>query len=307
LDRLGALDEFYLEQEAKKSGPSQSPKKMFQAFLDLKKKHGNKLISYLEEVRRMAISSMTSTDEYKRITSDRSKGKQEKRDNAKATRTNVVNPYQIRSDDYWGISLDIKKANYSVIRKFHPEIIGNTDTWANFISQFTDSEFLINSKIFRQEIMGKTNNKRIVNLQRQVVSEIVTLLEDNGISIDGPISNDEIITSSTRKDVIALAKRIRDLIDQTNYGDIWRIDVFYVRPIMLVQKRKFSPFIRRIMIDYYGSIDNGDNFVVDFKYVPKMYWFQIMKHYCRKPINNYDLTMSDDYGNFYVLPYPIVI
>jgi hypothetical protein len=61
------------------------------------------------------------------------------------------------------------------------------------------------------------------------------------------------------------------------------------------------------MIDYYGSIDNGDNFVVDFKYVPKMYWFQIMKHYCRKPINNYDLTMSDDYGNFYVLPYPIVI
>ena len=309
LDRLDALDEFYMEQECKKSGPNKSPKKMFQLFLDLKAQHDNKLLAYIEGVRSAAIQSMTGTDDYKRMTSDnRAKGKTERRsDEFKAGRTHVANPYQIRSDDYWGISLDIIKANYSILRKFHPEIIGNANTWDNFISQFTDSEFLINSKMFRQEIMGKTNSKKIAALQRQVVAEIVTLIGEDGITIDGPISNDEIITSSTKKDVVALARQIEALIDDTEYADIWRIDIFCVRPIMLVQKRKFSPFIRRTMIDNDGSLDDDGNFVVDFRYVPKMYWFQIMKQYCKKPLNEYDLTMSDDYGNFYVLPYPLMV
>lgn len=313
LDRLDALDEFYLEQECKKSGPDKSPKKMFQLFLDIKAQYDNKLMAYIEGVRNAAIQSITGTDEYKRMTSERmTRGKQEKRDTEKRdievkSRTHVVNPYQIRLDDYWGISLDIIKANYSVLKKFHPEVIGNTEQWSDFISQFTDSEFLINSKIFRQEIMGKTNNKRVSALQKQVVREIVTKLAENDIIMDGPISNDEIITSSNKGNVIDLARKIKTLIDETDYADIWRIDIFCVRPIMIVQKRKFSPFIRKTMIDNDGSIDDESNFVMDFRYVPKIYWFQIMKQYCKKPLNDYDLTMSDDYGNFYVLPYPLMV
>lgn len=66
--------------------------------------------------------------------------------------------YQPNHDRRWFISLDLKQSNFSVLKFFVSHILQNKDaihqTWEGFLSQFTNSEFLISSKPFRGIIFG---------------------------------------------------------------------------------------------------------------------------------------------------------
>lgn len=74
-----------------------------------------------------------------------------------------VSKHDIYRDPFLGhifVSLDMKKAGFSVLHAFDPEIFSGKDTYEDWLRMFTDLEVLLESKSLRQAILGNCNPKR---------------------------------------------------------------------------------------------------------------------------------------------------
>jgi hypothetical protein len=69
------------------------------------------------------------------------------------TKYSKQNLYIDQNNDRTFISLDMKKANFSALHYYSPEIFKNCSTWEDFVRTFTDSEHIIGSKYIRQVII----------------------------------------------------------------------------------------------------------------------------------------------------------
>ena len=101
------------------------------------------------------------------------------------------------------ISIDMKKANFSSLRYYDASIFDNADTWEDFISKFTDNEFIINSKSIREVIMGNCNSGRVTTYEKFITDQLLTLIIDAGIEPNNIVffSNDEIVVDVTDLDI----------------------------------------------------------------------------------------------------------
>lgn len=72
------------------------------------------------------------------------------------------------------LSIDMKKANFSALRHYNPEIVGNMETYEDFIGMFTDSEYMKQSKYIRQVIFGNQNPKRQVRYEQHLMDTLLT-------------------------------------------------------------------------------------------------------------------------------------
>lgn len=97
------------------------------------------------------------------------------------------------------ISIDMRKANFSSLNIFNSEIFDNKKSWEEFIEQFTDIETLINSKYFRQIILGNCNAKRQISYEEYIMSKVLKLVTDKSIDENKLVffSHDEIIFDVT--------------------------------------------------------------------------------------------------------------
>lgn len=97
------------------------------------------------------------------------------------------------------ISFDMKKANFSALRHYDPEIFHNADTWEAFIGRYTDSRHIIHSKYIRQVILGSCNPKRHITYEKYLMDIILTQLEQKGIPVEQVafFSNDEIVLDAS--------------------------------------------------------------------------------------------------------------
>lgn len=99
------------------------------------------------------------------------------------------------SSDKKYISIDIKKANWVVLKKYDPEFapeLGNS--YEDFISKFDVPEIFNHSKQLRQFIFGNVNPKRQGKAQRVIVQDILNNYSRLGLDI-ACIKNDEVIYS----------------------------------------------------------------------------------------------------------------
>lgn len=94
------------------------------------------------------------------------------------------------------VSVDLKKANFQVLRKFDKDIIYNTDTYEDFIGKFTDIDYIKESKYTRQVVFGKANPKRHIKLEKYYTYLIYKFMEhyadEQGWKVVS-LNNDEII------------------------------------------------------------------------------------------------------------------
>ena len=92
------------------------------------------------------------------------------------------------------ISIDMKKANFSSLRYYDPDIFDGAKSWESFIRRYTDNEHIINSKYIRQVILGNCNPKRHITYEKYLMStildELLTYINKERIVF---FSNDEII------------------------------------------------------------------------------------------------------------------
>lgn len=52
------------------------------------------------------------------------------------------------------VSIDMKKANFTALKHYNPKIVGEKETYEDFLGMFTDSQYFKSSKYVRQVIFG---------------------------------------------------------------------------------------------------------------------------------------------------------
>jgi len=99
------------------------------------------------------------------------------------------------------ISVDIRKANFSVLRKYSPSIFGYAKTWEEFLSKFTTFKTIIDSKYIRQVVLGNCNPSRVISYEKLLMTQIAEKLTETIKFSVVFFSNDEIIFEISESDI----------------------------------------------------------------------------------------------------------
>lgn len=151
------------------------------------------------------------------------------------------------------ISIDMKKANFSSLRYYDASIFDNADTWEDFISKFTDNEFIINSKSIREVIMGNCNSGRVTTYEKFITDQLLTLIIEAGIKPNNIVffSNDEIVVDVTDLDITTTTATYDNIIKICDKFDVpFRAEIF--RLLAVTKNDKVVGYIKH-MLD--GSYD----------------------------------------------------
>ena len=105
------------------------------------------------------------------------------------------NIYTPNNHGKYFVSFDLKKANYQALRGFSKGIVLDTNSYEEFIEQFTDMEYVKQSKYIRQVIFGNLNMNRITRQERFLNEWVLHWLINTGYPKDKIIvfTTDEII------------------------------------------------------------------------------------------------------------------
>lgn len=155
---------------------------------------------YFEDYNRVkdaAISVIKESDGYKTFNSE-DMSRYSISDQYKKITSNSI--YHIGNDGRYFISVDMKKANFTVLNSYDKSIF-NADTWEDFLRKFTDNEHIINSKYIRQVIMGNCNPSRHITYMRYITSQQISELETKNPALNVKrivsLASDEIVYDVT--------------------------------------------------------------------------------------------------------------
>ena len=156
------------------------------------------------------------------------------------------------------ISVDLKKANFQVLNKIDKEILLNSSSYKNFIEHFTDSEYIANSKYFRNVVFGMMNPKRHITAEKYFITQIYKkVIEEFPYFADKcvSLSNDEMIFRveflfyNDKLTCFALRKNIEKIAKEIGF-DV-HVEFFHLRAYNLVFKESRSVRKTFFMKDYF--------------------------------------------------------
>lgn len=189
--------------------------------------------------------------------------------------------YSINNIGKYFLSIDLKSANFVVLKSIDKNLVKGKDTWEEFMSEFTDYEYLKKSKHLRQSLLGKLNSKRIMKYARYLLeAEIIKPLIDNKIFFPEQIVSynfDEFIFEIEENSNIDKYIKDSEILGSNNLN---------IRKFRLEQiSNKFKYFVK--------VEDSGR---IEFKGVDKKLFPQVFKHYFNLPIENRDLFFTTELG-----------
>ena len=176
------------------------------------------------------------------------------------------------------ISIDMRKANFQVMKLFFPGIVRNADTYEDFVRMFTDMEYFITSKYTRQVVFGNMIPERQTKMQKYCMKQIFNLLvREYQIPVEAfaVFTFDEIVL---RRDVID-ESTVQRLIEGAEKKILAELHISVrVKPFTLrsVGGKEF----------YVNELENGG---VEFKKAPSIFFPQIYKKYYGMELNDNDL------------------
>lgn len=183
---------------------------------------------YFEEynhVKDAAITSIKESEAYQRFN-------MEDMNKFIVTHKNLPNKdiFKSTNDGRVFISIDMRKANFSSLHEYDSDMFRGTDTWEDFISQFTDNKHIINSKYIRQVILGNCNPKRHITYEKYLMDHTLSLLYD----IVGEerivfFSNDEIVYDVTTVSNLQMLNLVRNCVEErlsTKSNIPFRVELF---------------------------------------------------------------------------------
>lgn len=161
------------------------------------------------------------------------------------------------SEDKKYISIDIRKANWIVLKKYDTEFAPELgDSYEDFISKFNVPEIFNHSKQLRQYIFGNINPKKQGKAQRVVTQSILN--KYNHLNLDIVcIKNDEVIYSFESFNQI---EEILTSVDR----EIFKIKLFTVKR---VQNFRINTFLSESGEELYKEMVgcNGNQFFMNLK------------------------------------------
>ena len=181
------------------------------------------------------------------------------------------NIYNLENVGNYYISLDLIKANFQALKKYSKKIVFNCETYEDFISKFTNEDYLKNSKQIRQVVFGNLLPKKQQIIQKDIMFGIFNTLLENDIKNIVSVMSDEIVIQCENKEDMDFKK---NKISQLDFkGFEIRIDAYKLNNI---HNRKY--FVR--------EFDDG---TFDFKCIPSNLLLQAYKIYLNQPLKPEDL------------------
>lgn len=166
--------------------------------------------------------------------------------------------FRPENDGKWFTSVDLKKANFQIMRRHYPGIFFPHNTYQEWVGSFTTDDYFIKSKQIRQVVFGQCNPKRQQSLQRALMDQVWSRLE-KGLRVVGATS-DELIIFHEEHPVDDLNKI---LIQCTAFPEVeLHIKQFQLRQI------EDKPYYKR-------EFTNGS---FDLKGVPAHYYLEVLAH-----------------------------
>lgn len=120
----------------------------------------------------------------------------------------------VYEEDKIYVSIDIIKANYSILKKYDPAHINDLgDSYEDLLAKFDVHPIFNHSKEFRQFIFGNLNPKRQIKAQREVIEELRKSLSHLGLE-EICVKSDEIIYAV---DSFETAELLSQLVDSNKF------------------------------------------------------------------------------------------
>lgn len=104
----------------------------------------------------------------------------------------------IENDGETFVSIDLKQANFQSIRYYSPSLVNNKSDFKDYILEFTDDPYILESKKIRQIIFGDKimNPKRQQQIQRSIINNVIHNLIVDGYILEDTkmeVTSDEIV------------------------------------------------------------------------------------------------------------------
>lgn len=129
------------------------------------------------------------------------------------------------------VSIDIRKANFTALSEFSKRYCGekflDCDTYEDFISIFTDIEYVKKSKYIRQVIFGNCNPKRQTGFEKHLINEIrkIINLKFPEAGITSLVTDEIVYEFGEDKKAAELFKReVASLLDTS----VFKVEMFFL-------------------------------------------------------------------------------
>ena len=181
------------------------------------------------------------------------------------------------------ISIDIRKANFSSLYLYSPDIFDGATTWEDYLWHFTAMQHIINSKYIRQVIMGACNPKRQIAYEKSLMTELANKLLKDEYDVCC-LNSDEIVIrclNSDEKLFDAFKEKVKN--DYTSYdglGQFLKIEYF-----KLVRIAGTDGWMK---INPNASVYMADE--VEIKGLESELYPQVIKYLCNLEISENDLV-----------------
>jgi hypothetical protein len=186
-------------------------------------------------------------------------------------------------------SIDMRKANFTTIRKLYPHLVDYSNSWETFMSKFTNIEHIINSKYIRQVIMGACCPKKQVQWEKFLMESIALGIEHSlNLCHIISVSTDEILIESESPCSMSTIDLI-SIIDKA-WADFKLVDMVKVSKFRLKKIDGFG-WVKQFIHE--GSTD-GLSDKYEFKCVEADKYHILMKLYNNEELTDDDLVFRHD-------------
>ena len=176
------------------------------------------------------------------------------------------------------ISIDLRSANFSVLRRFDEALVRGFDNYEEFAESFDNGEMFSHSKATRQVIFGNLNPKRLQNHQKYCMGLVSDYVIRNFREVEMySLGSDEVVLrydESLYEFLVSDAVRV-EMAELTGLGIV--VDRF-----VLEKNGEFSEF-GFVKKDFE---DSGFELVA----VPKTFYAQAYKYYKGEELIDFDLV-----------------
>jgi hypothetical protein len=185
------------------------------------------------------------------------------------------------------ISIDINKADYTILKHYHPEVFRDLPTWQEFVQSFCNEKpihTLIHSKHLRERIFGDARiTKKAKSLAEYFVHKVLHEMKINPADVM-MLSGDEAVISY-------------DPLTFRSMFDRYHNSFFKVLAFRLVKLPKYDYFVKEYFDPF--QISDDQQIIVtyrEFKCIPLPYIMQCIKQYEGKPILEVDRKFLTESG-----------
>jgi hypothetical protein len=199
--------------------------------------------------------------------------------------------YTRENADKYFISIDVNKANFTLIKHFYPSLFCKKSTWEDFVTEFDPLHLftLRNSKFLREKLFGDLKTCKIsTDISEFLVRQILHNEDIDPLSVV-LLNGDEVVIEYTFELYEKLFK-------------LYHNQTFKVLAFKLVKLPNYNYFVK----EYIKTNEDGNLIVThkEFKCIPKNFLCECIKQYEQREVIDLDRQHIGDNGrvSMYLTP-----